>query len=533
MKTDWSNVVDLFETACQKYHDQAAFSCLGQTLTFADIDSLSRAFASFLQQHPRLQEGDRIAVQLPNLLQYPVAVFGILRAGMVVVNTNPLYTPREMQHQFRDSGAKALVVLNTLADTAAKVAVDTDINTLIVTEPVDLHQPVAALQQSVAAERLQRLTQNEDGLVSLALRDTLALAAGEEFASVNPAANAIAVLQYTGGTTGVAKGAMLSHGNLVANATQITRHASKLFREGAEIYVTALPLYHIYAFTVHMIALLSKGGHNLLIPNPRDTAAVVDAIKEYRFTGFPGITTLFNSLLHNEAFRQLDFSELKSTSAGGMALTSQVANEWRDLTGVEVAEGYGMTEASPVICSNPPGRIRPGTVGLPVPDTEVKVIDSDGNTLPSATPGELCVRGPQVMQGYWRRPEATAEVLSDDGWLRTGDIATIDADGYVSIVDRLKDMIVVSGFNVYPNEIEDVASSHPLVLECAAIGVPDSASGEAVKLFVVPATETFDAEDLRRFLRSQLTGYKVPKFIETLHELPKTNVGKILRRELR
>lgn len=523
---DGTTVVDLIEQACSQYSDNPAFTCLGKTLSYHDIDTLSSAFAAWLQHHTTLQPGDRIAVQLPNLLQYPVVVFGALRAGLVVVNTNPLYTPRELEHQFNDAGARALVVLADLAATASQVASATAIEYVIVTQATDLHHPLPS------GEEIHSDTEQ------LMLRDVLALGSRHQPRPITVTANDLAVLQYTGGTTGVAKGAMLSHANLVSNVRQSIQQSSAYFLEGTEVYVNALPLYHIYAFTIQMLALISRGGHNLMIPNPRDTDALVEAIRGYAFTGFPGINTLFASLCRHPGFRQLDFTALKSTSAGGMALNDQVLEQWRELTGITIAEGYGMTEASPVISSNPPGRIRGGTVGIPIPDTEVKVIDSNGDTLGSGEAGELCVRGPQVMQGYWQRPEATREVLSEDGWLRTGDIAVIDDDGYIRIVDRLKDMIVVSGFNVYPTEIEDVAKTYEGVSECAAISVPDSSTGEAIKLYVVPLPEQldgnrFDTESLREFLRTQLTPYKVPKHIECIQELPKSNVGKVLRRQLR
>lgn len=517
---DSQTLLDLIEHSFSKYAEKPACTCLGKTLSYAELDQLSAAFAAYLQTHTSLQPGDRIAIQLPNLLQYPVAAYGALRAGLVIVNTNPLYTAREMQHQFSDAGARALVVLSSLSNSAAQVAASTGIETLITTQPTDLHTPLPSTATVADGQPVE-------------LRDALALGMRAGYSPVAVNAGDLAVLQYTGGTTGVAKGAMLLHRNLVANVRQAVKQSSAFFLEGTEVYVNALPLYHIYAFTIHLLALLSRGGHNLLIPNPRDSDALVEAIGAHPFTGFPGINTLFASLCRHPGFQALDFSTLKSTSAGGMALSEQVLQQWQKLTGITIAEGYGMTEASPVISSNPPGRVRPGTVGIPVPETEVKVIDSAGNSLPGGEAGELCVRGPQVMAGYWQRPEATREVLSEDGWLRTGDIAVIREDGYLNIVDRLKDMIVVSGFNVYPNELEEVANSHPQVLESAAISVPDRQTGEAVKLYVVASGKDFDEQSLRAFLRTQLTAYKVPKHIELIEELPKSNVGKILRRQLR
>ncbi|MBW2940000.1 AMP-binding protein [Zhongshania aquimaris] len=523
---DTNTVVNLLEHAFTTYPDKPAFTCLGKTLTYKELDSLSSQFAIFLQTQTDLKPGDRLAIQLPNLLQYPVAAFGAMRAGIVIVNTNPLYTPREMQHQFSDSGAKALVTLASQKAVLETVAKNTQIQTVILTDVGDLHSAIAAGANSQSMPK--------SGLLSeVGFRDALAAGANADFTAVALEPHSLALLQYTGGTTGVAKGAMLAHQNLVANARQCIAQSTAYFNEGAETYVAALPLYHIYAFTVQMLTLIFRGGHNILIPDPRNTDALVEAVKPYAFTGFPGISTLFASLCNNPSFQQLNFSALKSTSAGGMALSEKVATQWKALTGIEIAEGYGMTESSPVISSNPPGRIQSGTIGIPVPGTEVRIIDREGNTLPDGKAGELCVRGPQVMQGYWQRPEATAEVVSDDGWLRTGDIAIRQQDGYLKLVDRLKDIILVSGFNVYPNEIEEVASSYPDILECAAISVPDSQSGEAIKLFVVPTSNRFDADRLRDYLRTQLTPYKVPKHIALIDELPKSNVGKILRRELR
>ncbi len=520
-------ITDLFEEACRRHGDRPAFSCLGQTLSYRDVDRLSVAFAACLQRHTELQPGDRIAVQLPNLLQFPIVVYGALRAGLVVVNTNPLYTATEMEHQLRDSGAKALVVMSSIVDKARQVAAATQVRTLFVTEPGDIHRLAAG---SVAGgDNLA----TDTAVREVALTDALLAGTGQPLRAVGQTPEQLAVLQYTGGTTGVSKGAMLSHRNLVANTMQVGEHSSAFFQDAAECYVAALPLYHIYAFTIHGLLLFHRGGHSLLIPNPRDIPALIAAIETHRFTGFPGINTLFATLCRDEQFRQLDFSHLRSTSAGGMALTAEVSAAWRELTGVQIAEGYGMSETSPVITANPPGRIRVGTVGLPIPLTEVKTIDADGRALATGEPGELCVRGPQVMLGYWQRPDETAQVLSADGWLRTGDVAVIEADGYIRIVDRVKEMIVVSGFNVYPSEVEQVAQMHPSVHECAAVGVPDSHSGEAVKLCVVPTNENFDGEVLRRFMRERLTPYKIPAHIELVSELPKSNVGKILRRALK
>ncbi len=531
MNKDWT-LPEMFRWACGRHACRPAFTCLGKTISYRELEQLSEAFCAWLQHHTSLQPGDRIAIALPNLLQYPVAVFGALRAGLVIVNTNPLYTERELQHQFSDAGAKALLTLDSLAGKALAAAAQAGIETVLTTAPLDLHRlglHDLDLQQ-LSPEGAAVSASAPVGTVSFrhALVQGRALSASE----VQGHPDDIAALQYTGGTTGVAKGAMLSHRGLLANVRQVTTHAAESFLEGEEVYVAPLPLYHIYAFNLNCLCLVYRGGLSLLIPNPRDPQSVADAIRPFPFTGFVGINTLFNSLCRTPAFRELDFSHLRHTSSGGMALTAEIAREWQALTGIEIGEGYGMTETSPVISSNPRPGIQAGTVGLPIPDTELRVIDGEGNVLPAGEPGELCVRGPQVMAGYWGRPEATAEVLSADGWLRTGDVAVIQPDGYLRIVDRIKDMIVVSGFNVYPTEIEDVASSHAQVMECAAIGVPDARTGEAVKLLVVPAGTDFDTGALAGYLRERLTGYKLPALIEVRESLPKSNVGKILRREL-
>ncbi len=526
-------LVALFAEACTRFGDRPAFSCLGVTLSYRDLDRLSGQFAAYLQHHAGLKPGDRLAVQLPNLLQFPVVVHGALRAGVVVVNTNPLYTTAEMEHQMRDSGAKVLVAMASNIDKAVEVAGRSDIETVISVDPLDFHGGKQFDPINAPAESQRSVAAGGRSVAVLDFKAALAMGAAENPIPVAIAPQQLALLQYTGGTTGLSKGAMLTHRNLVANTLQVAEHSSAFFCEGEECYVAALPLYHIYAFTIHAVLLPHKGGHSLLIPNPRDIPALVKIIVSHRFTGFPGINTLFSVLCRDEQFRQIDFSGLKSTSAGGMALSAEVSAAWRELTGIQIAEGYGMSETSPVVAANPPGRIQIGTVGLPIPFTEVKTIDADGEPTAVGEPGELCVRGPQVMQGYWQRPDETAQVLSDDGWLRTGDVAVIQPDGYIRIVDRLKEMIMVSGFNVYPSEVESVAQMHPSVRECAAIGVPDTRTGEAVKLFVVPAGDDFDGEALKLFMRTRLTPYKIPSQIEQVAELPKSNVGKVLRRMLK
>ncbi|MCO1335807.1 AMP-binding protein [Microbulbifer sp. OS29] len=527
------SILDVFKGACTKYGDRPAFTCLGRTLSVGDIDTLSGKFASYLQNHTDLKPGDRIAVQLPNVLQYPVVVFGALRAGLVVVNTNPLYTQRELKHQLSDSGAKALVVLANIADTASAVVAETDVKQVIVTEVADLHSPLKRTLINSVAKYVKKMVPEFSFVNQVGFREVLAKGAERPHTDVERTKEDIAVLQYTGGTTGVAKGAMLTNGNLVANMEQVLEAFATGMKEGEEFYIAPLPLYHIYAFTIHCMCLFSSGNHSLLIPNPRDIPGFVKTLKGLRFTGFVGLNTLFNGLMLNKEFAELDFSKLHSTASGGMALTRDTAKRWEEMTGCMIMEGYGMTETSPVVSFNPTDGVQLGTVGIPVPGTEIKVVDENGNDLPNNSPGELCVRGPQVMKGYWQRPEATADTIDAEGWLNTGDMAVIQDDGYIKIVDRKKDMIIVSGFNVYPNEIEDVVSAHPKVTEAAAIGIPDEKSGEQVKLFLVKADPSLTEDEIIAFCRENLTAYKVPKRVEFREDLPKTNVGKILRRELR
>ena len=528
-----ASVNALLAAAVKRYGDRIALSCLGQTLSFNELDRLSGAFASWLQHHTELRPGDRIAIQLPNLLQHPVVTLGALRAGLVVVNTNPLYTPREMRHQFCDSGARALVVLANMAANAAGVLPDTEIRHVVVTEIGDLHAFPRRMLLNLGARYLKRLVPRYriDGAVGL--RRALALGAQREHGEAAAVRDDIAMLQYTGGTTGVAKGAVLSHANVVDNVQQAgVLFASCDFRDGEERLILPLPLYHIYAFN-GFLGLLVRGTHTCLIPDPRNLTALIDEFRALRPSAFAGINTLFVALCNDERFRALDFSALKLTSSGGMALTLDAARRWKEVTGIDIVEGYGLTETSPVISVNLVHANRLGTIGIAVPSTEVRIVDDEGRDLEGEQPGELLVRGPQVMRGYWRRPEETAEVLSADGWLHTGDIALVSAEGYLRIIDRKKDMILVSGFNVYPNEIEDVIAAHPDVLECAVVGVADPRTGEAVRAFVVRRNPALDAAQLRAFCHENLTGYKVPRDFVFRDELPKSNVGKILRRELR
>ncbi|WP_276488891.1 long-chain-fatty-acid--CoA ligase FadD1 [Ectopseudomonas mendocina] len=530
----YPNILAVLKESCQRFADKPAFSNLGKTLTYGEVYKLSGDFAVYLQKHTDLKPGDRIAVQLPNVLQYPVVVFGAMRAGLVVVNTNPLYTAREMEHQFNDSGAKALICLANMAHLAEQVVPKTGVKTVIVTEVGDMLPTFKRLLVNAVIKHVKKMVPAYNLPQAIKLNDALAQGRGQSFSEANPNNSDVAVLQYTGGTTGVAKGAMLTHRNLVANMLQVKELMGANLDEGCEVLIAPLPLYHIYAFTFHCMAMMLIGGHNILITNPRDLPSVVKDLAKYRFTGFVGLNTLFVALCNNEDFRKLDFSSLKLTVSGGMALQLATAERWKEVTGCAICEGFGMTETSPVATVNPFSAIQLGTIGIPLPSTQAKIISDDGQELPIGEIGELCIKGPQVMKGYWQRQEATDEILDAEGWLKTGDIGLIQEDGYLRIVDRKKDMILVSGFNVYPNELEDVLATLPGVLQCAAIGVPDEKSGEAIKVFVVVKPgESLTKEQVVEHMRANVTGYKVPKAVEFRDVLPTTNVGKILRRELR
>ncbi len=530
---EYDSVQAVLVAAAARFPDKPALTSLGHTLTFRELDRLTAAFASWLQHHTDLQPGDRIAIQMPNLVQYPVVCLGALRAGLIVVNTNPLYTAREMEHQFQDSGATALVLLANMAANAAPVLPHTGIRHVVVTELADLHPFPRRLLINAGARYVKKMVPPYHIPGAVGLRQALALGGRSAHHEAAPAPDAIAVLQYTGGTTGVSKGAMLSHGNIVANMQQAgVLFSTYDFREGEETLLLPLPLYHIYAFNA-CLGMLARGGHTVLVPNPRDLKSLVAAFRDAGCTGFAGLNTLFVALCNDADFRAIDFSRLKVTMSGGMALTMAAARRWQEVTGVEIVEGYGMSETSPVISVNPVNANRLGTIGIAVPSTEVRLLDDDGNEVQAGEPGELVVRGPQVMLGYWNQAGETAKVLSPEGWLHTGDVAVVTPEGYLKIVDRKKDMVVVSGFNVYPNEIEEVVVAHPDVLECAAVGIPDERTGEALRVFVVPRHPGLTAEQLREFCRENLTGYKMPREFVFRAELPKSNVGKILRRELR
>ncbi|MDE1186957.1 MAG: long-chain-fatty-acid--CoA ligase FadD [Pantoea sp.] len=529
----YTSLIDLFEHAATQYADQVAFVNMGQPMTYRQLEQQSRAFAAWLQHGLKLKAGDRVALMMPNLLQYPVALFGVLRAGMVVVNVNPLYTPRELKHQLNDSGACAIVIVSNFAHTLEKVVAETQVKHVMLTRMGDQLAPIKGTLVNFIVRYVKKLVPKYHLPGAVPFRQ--ALQQGEQLSYQRPDVtnDDLAFLQYTGGTTGVAKGAMLTHGNMQANLEQAKATYGKLLRPGQECVVTALPLYHIFALTVNCLLFLDLGGQNLLITNPRDIPGFVRELAKFPFTAITGVNTLFNALLNDANFNKLDFSTLRMSAGGGMAVQKAVAERWEKLTGHYLLEGYGLTECSPLVSVNPYDiTCHTGSIGLPVPSTDVRIVDEQDNDVAPGEPGELCIRGPQVMIGYWQRPEATEEVLKN-GWLHTGDIVTVDSEGFIRIVDRKKDMILVSGFNVYPNEIEDVLMQHAKVREAAAIGVPSDLSGEAVKVCIVKKDPSLTKEEVLDHCRRQLTGYKVPKIIEFRDELPKTNVGKILRRELR
>lgn len=530
----YQSVAHVFEIACRRFATNKAFTNMGVAITYLDLQERSNAFAAFLQNDLRLQKGDRIAIQMPNLLQYPIALLGALKAGLVVVNTNPLYTEREMQFQFKDSGCKAIVILANFASNLEKVIQQTDIQHVIITEIGDqLGFPKSLIVNSLV-RHVKKMVPSFNMPKAIKFNDALRKGQASKLARVNLNLDDTAFLQYTGGTTGVSKGAVLTHRNIVANMEQISSWMLPLLKEGEETVIAALPMYHIFCLTLNGLAITKIGGNNILITNPKDIGGFLKTLRKTRFTVGTGVNTLFNAMMNHPDFDKIDFKPLKVSVAGGMALQTAVALRWKEKTKSTIVEGYGLTEASPVVCCNPiDGTDKVGTVGLPLPSTDVQLRDDNEKEVLSGESGELCVRGPQVMKGYWNRPDETAKVMTSDGWLKTGDIAVVDSDGFFKIVDRKKDMILVSGFNVYPNEIEDVIALHPGVLEVAAVGIPDQHSGEVVKIFVVKKDPALTEEELLQHARKQLTGYKMPKLVEFRTELPKTNVGKILRRALR
>ncbi len=529
----YASIVQVLESACDRFRHRPAFANMGRTLDYDEVDTLSRHFASYLLNDLKLNKGDRVAIMLPNVLQYPIALFGILRAGLTVVNTNPLYTPRELRHQLHDSGASAIIVLDNFASVLEEVLRDTPVKHVITTALGDLVGAKGVLVNFVV-RYIKKLVPPFSIPNAVRFNTALKIGARGRLPKVEVGHDDIAFLQYTGGTTGVAKGAMLTHRNMVANMLQASAWLGTTLNEGEELIITAIPLYHIFALTANCLVFMKTGGLNYLITNPRDMKGFVKELSKIEFTAMTGVNTLFNGLLNTPGFDKLDFSRFKFTMGGGMAVQRIVADRWKKVTGVTLVEAYGLTETSPAACVNPLDLAAyNGSIGLPIPSTEVCIQDDDGKHLAVGEIGELCIRGPQVMKGYWQRPEETAKVISADGWLHTGDIAKMDDKGYFYIVDRKKDMILVSGFNVYPNEIEDVVAQIPGVLEVAAVGVPDEKSGEAVKVVVVKKDPNLTAETIRAYCKENLTGYKHPKYIEFRDSLPKTNVGKILRRELR
>lgn len=528
------SLVEMFEQSVHKYADQPAFINMGSVMTFRKLEERSRAFAAYLQNELKLKKGDRVALMMPNLLQYPVALFGILRAGMIAVNVNPLYTPRELEHQLNDADARAIVIVSNFANTLEQIVANTQVKHVVLTSLGQMLPRAKGTLVDFVVKYVKGMVPKYDLPGAISMRK--ALHKGRRLQYVKPfmSGEDIAFLQYTGGTTGVAKGAILTHRNMVANVLQAKGAYGPVLREGRELVVTALPLYHVFALTVNCLLFIEMGGSNLLITNPRDIPGFVKELQKHPFTAITGVNTLFNALVNNEDFHELNFANMKLSVGGGMAVQRAVAEKWKKITGVHLLEGYGLTECSPLVTGNPYDLADySGAIGLPVPSTEVRIVDDEGNVLNYDQTGELQVRGPQVMQGYWQRPEATKEVINEEGWLSTGDIVRFDENGMIYIVDRKKDMILVSGFNVYPNEIEDVVALHGKVLEVAAIGQPHEVSGEVVKIYVVKRDPSLTKDELSTHCRKHLTGYKVPKLIEFREELPKTNVGKILRRVLR
>jgi long-chain acyl-CoA synthetase len=530
---EYASIRDVFEESVAKYAARPAFSCMGKSITFAELDTLSAAFGAWLQGIG-CKQGTRVALMMPNILQYPVCLFGALRAGCTVVNVNPLYTARELEHQLNDSGAEVIVCLENFASVFAQVRAKTKIRQPVITSVGELLS-FKGLAVDFVLRRVKKAVPAYSIPGAIRVSDALAEGRKRPLEKVEIGADDIAFLQYTGGTTGVAKGAMLLHRNIVANLLQARAWVQPfLGKDSRDVIITPLPLYHIFSLTANCLVFMTLGGENVLIPNPRDIPGFVKQMGKYRFTAITGVNTLFNALVNNARFRKLDFSSLRLTLGGGMAVQQAVAEKWKEITGVPLIEAYGLTETSPAATINPLDLpAYNGSIGLPIPSTEVVLRDDAGHDVALGVPGEICIRGPQVMAGYWHRQDETDKVIDRDGWFATGDIGVMDERGYVRIVDRKKDMILVSGFNVYPNEIEAVVAMHPGVLECAAVGVPDRKSGEAVKVFIVRSDAKVTAEDILAHCRKHLTGYKVPRDVEFRTQLPKSNVGKILRRELR
>ena len=527
----YDSVAEMIDNACKKYSNRTAYVNFGKSITYGQLDEMSKSLAAYLQS--KLSKGDAVAIMLPNLLQYPIAVFAILRAGMIVTNTNPLYTPRELKHQLNDSSAKAIIVIENYACTLAEVVKDTPVELVITTQIGDLLGTIKGSIMNFMIKKVKKMVPDFELDNTISFNQVLKAGQSLTFTETKSNLDDIAFLQYTGGTTGVSKGAMLTNRNMVSNVEQVRAWNQDSLQEGKEIVITALPLYHVFALNANCLLFTEYGAKNILITNPRDMPGFVKELSNHKFTAMTGVNTLFNGLLNTPGFADLDFSQFRFSLGGGMAVQQDTAARWKETTGVTLVEAYGLTETCPAACMNPTNlKEYNGMIGLPISSTECEIRDDDDNVLPIGERGELCIRGPQVMKGYLNRPEATAETVDEDGWLKTGDIATMNEDGFFKIVDRKKDMILVSGFNVYPNEIEDAACLHPNIIECAAIGLPDPKSGEIVKLFVVVKI-TMTEQEVKDHCRENLTGYKVPRHIEFKEELPKSNVGKILRKDLR
>ncbi len=530
----YQSVTDIFEQAIKRFGDKPCFSNLGTTLTYDEMDRYTDRLASYLQDLPGMEKGDRVAIMMPNMLQNPIAIFATLRAGFTVVNTNPLYTSHELKHQLTDSGAKVIIVMENFCHTLEAVIAETPVQHVITTQLGDLLRFPKSAIVNLVVKYVKKMVPAFSLPQRVTFKNALSQGAGKPHRPVPCGHDDLAFLQYTGGTTGVAKGAMLTHRNMIANMQQASAWIKNVVEDGKEVIITALPLYHIFSLTANCLTFMKVGALNYLITNPRDMPGFIKELQGVRFTAITGVNTLFNGLMNTPGFEHIDFSSLKLSLGGGMAVQQPVAERWQKLTGTPLLEAYGLTETSPAVCINPLNlKEYNGAIGLPVPSTEVSVQDDEGNILPQGETGELCVRGPQVMKGYWQRPDETDKVLSSDGWLKTGDVAQMDEQGYFRIVDRLKDMILVSGFNVFPNEIETVIASHDGVLEVGVIGEPNEESGEIVKAVIVKKDPALDEAAVISHCREFLTAYKIPKIIEFRDELPKTNVGKILRRELR
>ena len=529
----YSSLGEVINFFLSEHADLPAFSCFGKTISYGEVDDLSRRFADYLLTETSLQPGDRIAIQLPNILQFPIVFFGATRAGLVVVNTNPLYTKNEMLHQFKDSGVKGIVILENFCDKLEHIIDETEIESVVVCRLGDLQSPTKGFLINAGAKYVRKMVPAYNLPAAVYFSKTIKSPPLSADYPGSGSSNDVALILYTGGTTGFAKGAMLSHNNLIANMMQLRARCLLVIEDRKENILAPLPLYHSYAFLLHCLAMPLAGNHNILVTNPRDIAGLIKLWKGQPISGFVGINTLYLALLRHKAFSALDFSSMKFCGAGGMAMTTSVAEEWHETTGCEIFEGYGLTECSPVVSVNIPGQVKLGTAGPPVPETELKVVDENGVEVAQGERGELWVRGPQVMLGYWEQKEASAEVITADGWFKTGDYVEIAEDNYVRSVDRKKDMILVSGFNVFPNEVEDWVNGHSDILESAAIGVPNERTGESVKLFVVSEGAKLSDEDIIAHCKEGLTAYKIPREIVHVDDLPKSNIGKILRRELR